>query len=80
MNEFPVLLTTLLVPLLGAVIIMCLPADRHKPIKYIAAAATGISLMLSLLTALSYDKGLGGMQFVQTIPWIKDLGVNFALG
>jgi NADH-quinone oxidoreductase subunit M len=59
---------------------MCLPADRHKPIKYIAAAATGISLMLSLLAALSYDKGLGGMQFVQTIPWIKDLGVNFALG
>lgn len=80
MNEFPVLLTTLLVPLLGAVIIMCLPADRHKPIKYIAAAATGISLLLSLLAALSYDKGLGGMQFVQTIPWIKDLGVNFALG
>lgn len=80
MYEFPFLLATLLVPLLGAVIIMCLPADRHKEIKYIAAVSTGISLALSLMIAFGYDKNLGGMQFVQSIPWIKDLGVSFALG
>ncbi len=75
-----ILLATLLIPLLGAVIIICLTADRHKIIKYVAAASTGISLVLSLLTAVGYNKDLGGMQFVLSIPWIKDLGVNFALG
>lgn len=80
MYEFPILLITLLVPLLGAAIMMCLPADRHQPIKYIAAVSTGISLLLSLLVALGYDQNAGGIQFVQTIPWIKDLGVSFALG
>lgn len=80
MSGFPVLTTTLLVPLLGAIIIMCLPADKHKSIKYIAAVATFISMLLSLLIFAAYDKTLGGMQFVETIPWIKDLGVNYALG
>lgn len=75
-----ILLATLLIPLLGAVLIMWMPASRHQLIKYTAAAATGISLALSLLVAFAYDKDLGGMQFVLTIPWIKDLGVNFALG
>lgn len=80
MNGFPVLTTALLVPLLGAVIIMCLPADRHKPVKYVAAVSTGISLILSLVVFLGYDPQVGGMQFVENIPWIKDLGVNYALG
>ena len=80
MYEFPFLLATLLVPLLGAVIIMCLPAVRHQEIKYIAAVSTGISLALSLMIAFGYDKNLGGMQFVLSIPWIQDLGVSFALG
>ncbi len=80
MNGFPVLTTALLVPLLGAVIIMCLPADRQKSIKYVAAVSTGISLILSLAVFLGYDPKAGGMQFVENIPWIKDLGVNYALG
>jgi len=80
MSGFPVLTTTLLVPLLGAIIIMCLPADEHKSIKHTAAVATFISMVLSLAVFLGYDKALGGMQFVETIPWIKDLGVNYALG
>jgi ABC-type ATPase involved in cell division len=80
MNGFPILSTTLLVPLLGAALIMSMPADRHKTVKYIAALSTGISLFLSLVITFTYDKALGGMQFVETIPWIKDLGVNYALG
>jgi len=29
---------------------------------------------------LGYDPQAGGMQFVENIPWIQDLGVNYALG
>jgi NADH-quinone oxidoreductase subunit M len=80
MFEIPVLTLTLVVPLLGAMIIMCLPAGQHKGIKWTAALATLISLLLSIAIFIGYDRSLGGIQFVETIPWIKDLGVNYALG
>ncbi len=80
MNEIPVLTIALLVPLLGAAIIMGLPATQDKWIKGTAATSTLVSLILSIAVLLAYDRAAGGMQFVETIPWIKDLGVNYALG
>ncbi|CFX29086.1 NADH-quinone oxidoreductase, chain M/4 [Syntrophomonas zehnderi OL-4] len=80
MNHLPILSITLFIPILGAILIMCLSANRQKAIKYIAAAATFVSLILSLLVFLNYDRAVGGMQFIEHIPWIADLGVSYALG
>ncbi|MGI5880537.1 MAG: complex I subunit 4 family protein [Syntrophomonadaceae bacterium] len=80
MSSLPILSLTLFIPILGAIVIMCLPADRHKPIKYVAAVSTLLSLLFSLWTMINYDLTIGGMQFVERIPWIADLGVNYALG
>lgn len=80
MFEIPVLTLTLVVPLLGAMIIMCLPAGQHKGIKWTAALATLISLLLSIAIFIGYDRSLGGIQFVETIPWIKDLGLIMPWG
>lgn len=80
MNHLPILSITLFIPILGAILIMCLSANRQKAIKYIAAAATFVSLILSLLVFLNYDRTVGGMQFIEHIPWIADLGVSYALG
>ena len=80
MADFPILSTTLFVPILGAILIMLVPREQEKLIRYIAAVSTLISLALSLLVFSSYDRALAGMQFVQSIPWVKDLGVNYAVG
>ncbi len=80
MSSLPILSLTLFIPILGAIVIMCMPADRHKPIKYVAAISTLLSLLLSLWTMINYNLTIGGMQFVERIPWIADLGVNYALG
>ncbi|MDD4170885.1 MAG: NADH-quinone oxidoreductase subunit M, partial [Syntrophomonas sp.] len=80
MGDFPILSITLLVPILGAILIMIVPREQEKPIRYIAAVSTLISLALSLIVFFGYDKALAGMQFVETIPWVKDLGVSYALG
>ena len=80
MSNLPILSLTLFIPILGAIVIMCLPANRHKAIKYVAAVSTLFSLLLSLWSMLNYDLTIGGMQFVERIPWIADLGVNYALG
>ena len=79
MPTFPILSATLLAPVLGAIVIMLLPRDNEKAIKYVAACSTLLSLLLSLLVFGCYDRTLQGMQFVESIPWVRDLGVSYAL-
>ncbi|MEQ8236531.1 MAG: NADH-quinone oxidoreductase subunit M, partial [Syntrophomonadaceae bacterium] len=59
---------------------MFLPRHMDRRIKTVAAAATLLSLILSILVALGYNLSQGGMQFRETIPWVKDLGISYALG
>ncbi|HOQ09688.1 MAG TPA: NADH-quinone oxidoreductase subunit M [Syntrophomonadaceae bacterium] len=75
-----ILAITLFAPVLGAILIMLLPPDREKTIKSIAAVFTFISMALSIWVWFAYDRIQGGLQFVQQIPWVADLGVTFALG
>ena len=80
MGDFPILSITLLIPVLGAIFIMVLSQEQEKMIKYTAAVSTLISLALSLFVFFTYDQTRAGMQFVESIPWVKDLGVSYALG
>lgn len=80
MNNLPLLSLTLFIPIIGAIFIMALPKDQEKAIKYIAAGSTFISLVLSLIVFITYDRSAGGMQFIENIPWVADLGVSYALG
>ncbi|WP_066639435.1 complex I subunit 4 family protein [Desulfolucanica intricata] len=78
--DFPILLAALLAPILAALIIVFIPKDEYGSVKAIAALGTFISLAISVFVYLSYNQSLGGVQFVQRIPWIEDLGVTFYLG
>ncbi|ATW28038.1 complex I subunit 4 family protein [Candidatus Formimonas warabiya] len=78
--NFPLLTLTLLAPIIGALVIVFIPKDEHKLIKMIAAAATFASLCISLFAYFSYNQSVGGMQFVESIPWISDLGVTYLMG
>lgn len=77
MNGFPILTAILLAPAAAALIMIFIPKDEDKLIKYVAAVGTFISLGLSLYVYFSYDTALGGLQFVERIPWIRDLGVTY---
>jgi len=79
-TEMPILSLTLFLPVIGAIIIISLPPDRVRGMKYIAALSTFASLVLSLYIFFSYDRAIGGFQFTEYIPWIADLGVNYRLG
>jgi NADH-quinone oxidoreductase subunit M len=78
LNRFPILLIIMLSPVIGSIAVWFAP--KGKDVKYIAAFFAGISLVLSILAYVSYDKAAGGMQFLFEIPWIKAAGVNLNLG
>lgn len=80
MDGLPILSLTIFIPVLGAILIMCLPGKKVTAIKWIAAVSTFISLALSFIAFLGYDRAQTGMQFIESISWVKDLGVSYALG
>ncbi len=78
LNQFPILLIIMLSPVIGSIAVWFAP--NGKTVKYIAAFFASISLVLSILAYVSYDKTMAGMQFIFEIPWIKATGVNLSLG
>ncbi|WP_028307350.1 complex I subunit 4 family protein [Desulfitibacter alkalitolerans] len=78
--NFPVLSIIMLAPVVGALVILLIPEKEEKLIKITAAISASVSLILSIAIFVLYDKSIGGMQFVESIPWVDYLGINYAVG
>lgn len=69
------------VPLIGVPILWLLPA---KKAKWIALIATIVDFFIAMPLFTGFDKSVkgvtGGMQFVEKMPWIPSLGVEYHLG
>ncbi len=76
----PVLSAILVSCVLGLLIIVFLPEDREKLIKQVSALLSGVTLALSVYLFLAYDRGLGGLQFVERVAWIPSLGIYYFNG
>ena len=72
----PWLTTLALLPALGAVVLIF---SGVKAAKQVALAVSLITLAFALVIATQFKIG-GGMQLVEQAPWIKPLGVYYALG
>jgi NADH-quinone oxidoreductase subunit M len=78
--SFPFLSAILLSCVAGMIAIMLIPADRKLLIRRVSAFFSGMTLILSLWVFLSFDKALGGLQFVENVRWIPSLGINYFNG
>ena len=78
--SFPYLSIIIFSPLVGALIIMALPKEKHLAIKLVAAVFASISMALSIYVFFAYDQTVGGMQFEEQIRWIPSLGISYHLG
>lgn len=74
------LLTILLSPLAGAMVILLLPDTAIHWIRRVAATATGLSLALTLFVCFTYNTPLGGMQFSHRIHWLTNPDISLHLG
>lgn len=80
MADFPILLTIVLAPVIGALVILFIPEKDERVIKITAAVATFVSLVLSIYAYVMYDKTAGGFQFIQDFVWVERFGINLSLG
>ena len=70
----------LLVPLLGAFGLLCVPTSQTRIIKSIGFSASLFTFLLSLLLWVLFDYSTAKFQFVSTVDWIPLLNMRFHIG
>lgn len=75
-----VLTWMIFMPVLGAVVVLCLPRNAHALIKGVAAAFTVPPLLLAVWLYQNFDRTTAGMQFVTKVPWIESFNIEYFIG
>lgn len=81
MNQlgFPLLSVVIFLPLVGAVVTLLLGTSRTA-LKIWALVVTLVDLALACLLWAFFDYGRAGMQFVDHLAWVEDLGISYYVG
>ncbi len=67
-------------PLIGAAVILCLPKERPNLIRWTAAAASAVPLVLSIWLYGAFDRTTTAMQFVTQVDWIPRFNIQYFMG
>ena len=79
--DFPVLSVIVFTPMVAAVLILLMPADKRNETRALALAAATFALLLSAWVYIQYlIKGMTGYQFVEEYSWLPALGMNLIFG
>jgi NADH-quinone oxidoreductase subunit M len=70
---------TILVPLLGAVLMLLLP-DDERLVRYAALAVAAVPLLLATYIYFAYGDDLGAASLTQDLTWIESLNVGYRVG
>lgn len=74
---FPFLSAIMLAPGIGLLLILLMPHDNQRAVKWISLASAAVSLALSLYIYQAYDGALGGFQFAERTLWVESLGIYY---
>lgn len=67
-------------PLLGVLVLLLLPKASRDVLRTVAAATTAVPLVLASMLWLDFDTTTAALQFVERVPWIATLGVEYFMG
>ena len=77
---FPLLTAMILVPAVGAVITLLLPARRPELIRALGYVTSAAAFGLAVFMLIQFDTGHVGYQFVSSHQWMPALGIRWTLG
>ena len=66
--------------MVGAVVVMLLPAAARSLAKWVALAVSVVVLAVTAVVALGFDPGGEQYQFVENYRWIPSFGTGYILG
>src|ERR1051325_2661548 len=68
------------IPILGAIVILCLPRDAHNLVKWTGVAATVPPLLMAIWLFVDFDRSQAGFQYVRQTPWIPSFNIDYHVG
>ena len=80
MTNFPILTLLWAIPVVGAAVIIVLPASLRQFAKYAGLFVALALLALALLLAVRFNPAGEQFQFVENHPWIPSFGTGYILG
>ncbi len=69
----------ILIPMMMAIAVGLLPLNPTQ-IKTLALWVSGVLFGLTLVLMAKFDPSIAGLQFVENLPWISELGLDYRLG
>src|SRR5258707_624035 len=78
--NFPVLSIITFTPLVAAVVMLLMPAQRKNEVRAVALAAAIFALILSAWVFFTYNQSTAGYQFVERYNWLPALGISLYFG
>ena len=75
-----VLSITLWTPIAVAIVLLFVPRTAVGAIKGLGLLASLATFVASLGIVSGFREGVAGMQLVESVPWIPQWGINYALG
>jgi NADH-quinone oxidoreductase subunit M len=81
---FPIILgnltVLLLIPVIGAALLLFLPRRLKGALFFIALSASTIGFVWSLRILATFDATRGEMQLVERVPWMPAFGIQYIVG
>ena len=81
--DIPYLTLSIAIPIIGALLIAFWPRLSAKSIRYLALFATTLTLIVSIIVFIGFDRSAdmaGAIQFGEKISWIPLINANYSLG
>jgi len=70
----------IVIPLIGALLILAIPGTRTKLIQGVAVLTSAVCLFFTGYLYAAFDKTTAAMQFVEKFSWIPAFNINYYLG
>ncbi len=78
--HIPILSIVIFFPMVGVLFLLLIDRENESAIKGTALAFSLIEFVLSLPLMVYFNSGTAKFQFVEKIPWVKSLGIQYFLG
>ncbi len=79
MSDLPILSLIVFSPLIGVVVLLLVPGDNHRAVRWIALLASLASFGFSL-ALLGYSTAGAEFQYREDLSWIPAFGMRYTLG
>ena len=82
MNQlgFPILTLITFFPLAGVGVLLFVDGENKNVLRWVTFVVTLIEFLISIPLFTYFKIGTHQFQFVEKVPWIKSLGINYFLG